>query len=308
MKLHWFIFLLATMAAQAQSSFVARLDSTFMPLGNQQNLTLTITAPSNLSYDPHIELLDTCSFFAIVNQTPWIKTQNGNTNISEKKIRFSIFDEGAFTLPVVYAVAGSDTIKTFPLIINIGGIQVDTSGLKPIKGIIREKTVWTDYLIYIIPLVLLVVGYLVYRWYWKRMANRQTQIIEVPVSKPLPHEVAFMKLNELKKSKLWERDVKEFHSQLTFILREYLEGRYEVPALESTSNEIIRDIHKVNDLDKSYIATIDKILNIADWVKFAKGIPEADANAQALDQTIDLVEKTKYLPPVQTKSSETVIN
>ncbi|MEP7323644.1 MAG: hypothetical protein ABI761_17090, partial [Saprospiraceae bacterium] len=100
----------------------------------------------------------------------------------------------------------------------------------------------------------------------------------------------------LKQSRLWEKgEVKEYHVQLTFILREYLEHRFSLPALESTSNEIIRDL-KLSSLNGDQLKLVDNILNIADWVKFAKGIPEENANALAIDDTLDLVYATQSNP------------
>ena len=55
---------------------------------------------------------------------------------------------------------------------------------------------------------------------------------------------------------------------------------------------------------KEHVSTIDEILNIADWVKFAKGIPEENVNALALDRTIDLVESTKPLLTTETNTAD----
>ncbi|MFZ1716137.1 MAG: hypothetical protein WAT88_12605, partial [Saprospiraceae bacterium] len=81
-----------------------------------------------------------------------------------------------------------------------------------------------------------------------------------------------------------------------------LEHRYGIPALESTSHEILRDIRSLSL--KEHVSTIDEILNIADWVKFAKGIPAENVNALALDRTIDLVESTKPLLTTETNTAD----
>jgi hypothetical protein len=113
------------------------------------------------------------------------------------------------------------------------------------------------------------------------------------------------KLGALKESRIWEKgEIKEYHSQLTYIIREYLENRYHIPALESTSLEILRDL-KNHITEAEIIKSTDDILNIADWVKFAKGIPEENANALALERAIEIVLFTKedIEPNLQTNTT-----
>lgn len=278
----------------AQASFVARVDSTSMLLGDQQNLTLTFIAPSNAkTADFHIENLDTCSFLDIISRGTWTRTEQNNIVKLEKKLRFSIFDEGTFILPTVTVRLGDDSISTNTIPIQIKGVEPDSTGLLPIKGIITEKARWSDYMGWYIAFLSLALLYGLYRYYQYRLKLRGIPVESTPEVILLPHEIAIQKLLELKHNRLWEKgEVKEFHVQLTFILREYLENRFNIPALESTSNEIIRDL-KQAALSPEQLKTVDQILNIADWVKFAKGIPEENANALAIDNTLELVYATK---------------
>ena len=110
---------------------------------------------------------------------------------------------------------------------------------------------------------------------------------------PPAHIIALKKLSKLKAEKIWrEGKVKEFQSQLTYILREYLENRYKIQALEQTTGEIVHSLQKIK-LDNKDIDTIKNILQIADMVKFAKAKPEEDINERFLNETIDFVERTK---------------
>lgn len=297
-------FLSMTHYVSGQVNFNARVDSTSMLIGDQQNLTLTFVSPSSQDKaELHTEYLDTCSFLDIISQTPWLKSELNNQSTLEKRLRFSIFEAGDYTIPSLYAILGSDTLHTYLIPLIIQGIEPDSTGLLPIKGIIQEKSKWTDYLAWIIGVLSLLVAYGLYRYLqYKKKSKMIEAVIEVPVVIP-PHEIALQKLYALKESKLWEKgEVKEYHVQLTFILREYLEHRYGIPALESTSHEILRDIRSLSL--KEHVSTIDEILNIADWVKFAKGIPEENVNALALDRTIDLVESTKPLLTTETNTAD----
>lgn len=295
MKKRWtMLFFVISGFLYGQQTFLAKVDSLKMEIGDQQNLTLTFTTSlGGNSPDFHLENLDTCSFFERVGQTEWIKTQSSTSTIIEKKIRFSVFDDGYYKIPTLYAVLGNDSIATYEIPIEITGVEPDSTGLLPIKGIVKEKNNWQDYLWWYVLLIALGLVYIVYRYMQKRK-NQKLEDIIVPVEIiKSPHQIALEKLGTLKESRIWEKgEIKEYHSQLTYIIREYLENRFHIPALESTSLEILRDLKK-HILESEMIKSVDDILNIADWVKFAKGIPEENANALALDRAIELVLFTK---------------
>ncbi len=302
----WMLMMFLYGYLQGQNSFVAKVDSLKMEIGDQQNLTLTYTTSlGGPSPDFHLENLDTCSFFERVGQTDWIKTQSSTYTTIEKKIRFSVFDEGIFKIPTLYAVQASDSLATYEIPIEITGVEPDSTGLLPIKGIVKEKNNWQDYIWWYIGVAIAGLGIVLYR-YLQKMKNRKGEEIIVPVEiVKTAHQIALEKLGALKESRLWEKgEIKEYHSQLTYIIREYLENRYQIPALESTSLEILRDLKK-HIAEPEMIKSVDDILNIADWVKFAKGIPEENANALALDRAIEIVLFTKEDPETNVQTNTT---
>ncbi|MEP7269319.1 MAG: hypothetical protein ABI844_16990 [Saprospiraceae bacterium] len=292
-----YILFCISLASKAQNSFVARVDSTSMSFGDQQNLTLTyITALNGASPIFNTVNLDTCTFFEIVSQSQWIKTQSATNTTIVKKIRFSIYEAGIFRIPSLSAVAGADTLYTYTIPVEVSGIQPDSTGLRPIKGIIEEKKEWTDYLGWILAIIAVAIGFGIYKYIQYQKSKKSEEVI-VPVEIiKQPYEIALEKLGALKESRLWEKgEIKDYHSRLTHIFREYLENQYHIPALESTSIEILRDV-KLHIHDEELLKSADDILNIADWVKFAKGIPEESANALALGKAIELVLITKSDP------------
>lgn len=295
---------LMALGAGSQVDFISRVDSTSMLLGDQQNLVFRLSSPAGVSpADIHTEALDTCSYLELVNVGTWTRTEENQQVIQQKTIRFTIFDEGQYVIPSCFVVIGMDTIRTYPIPMVVLGIEPDTTGLLPIKGIIREQAHWTDYLPWILGMVILLFAYLAYRYFRNRLAKKERVTVPVPEIPPLPHEIALQKLNVLKQSRIWEQgEVKEFHVQLTHILREYLEHRYLIPALESTSMEIIRDIRS-KGLSPEQVQRTDDLLHVADWVKFARGNPEENSNALALEQCIELVKQTAPEPePLESKA------
>ena len=163
--------------------------------------------------------------------------------------------------------------------------------LADIKPIIEEPIIWTDYIPELSIVALLLLTALV--WF---IASRIKTKKELPPPPPIiipPHEIAFGKLKELKDAKLWQQgQVKEFHSKLTYIIREYLEGRYGVNALEQTTPEILEQL-KNEAFDPELTAKMTTLLQTADLVKFAKAEPPADYHDSALILGEEFVRITK---------------
>ena len=204
MKKRWtMLFFVISGFLYGQQTFLAKVDSLKMEIGDQQNLTLTFTTSlGGNSPDFHLENLDTCSFFERVGQTEWIKTQSSTSTIIEKKIRFSVFDDGYYKIPTLYAVLGNDSIATYEIPIEITGVEPDSTGLLPIKGIVKEKNNWQDYLWWYVLLIALGLVYIVYRYMQKRK-NQKLEDIIVPVEIiKSPHQIALEKLGTLKESRI----------------------------------------------------------------------------------------------------------
>ena len=109
----------------------------------------------------------------------------------------------------------------------------------------------------------------------------------------------------LKEEKLWQGGQdKQYYTRLTDILREYLDGRFSINAMEMTSTEILDALRRNNET-RVVERHMKEILNVADFVKFAKMRPLADDNEASMRYAITFVEETKPQPePVQDETSE----
>ena len=117
-------------------------------------------------------------------------------------------------------------------------------------------------------------------YFYKRWKFRKDHPELIQPSKPkLPaHEQAMVDLETLKEQKLWQRGLeKEYYTELTDILRTYIEDRFKLNAMEMTSSEIL-DLIKNQDITKSSISNLNQVLELADFVKFAKMHPLPDEN------------------------------
>jgi len=184
------------------------------------------------------------------------------------------------------------------------GIAQDTTqAILPIKPMIKEAKKLSDYLFILYALLglLLVGGLLYYFLRPKPAALTQTKTITILPS----HTIALNKLNALESKGLWQSgNIKEFQSVLTFIIREYLEKRFSINALESTTGQIKRAL-KNEKLDVDQENNLTEILQIADLVKFAKAKPQDEIHSEFLQKAREFVERTKN--PDDIEREETII-
>ena len=150
-----------------------------------------------------------------------------------------------------------------------------------------------DYAIYG-AIVLIILALLVWYAVWYIRNKWQGKVREVkPAPKLPPHVIAIKALDELQNRKLWQNGKhKLYYSTLTEILRLYIEGRWEVGALEMTTDEIISALRDV-DIKHDSRSNLLEILRTADMVKFAKALPEAEENEQLFAYAYYFVENTK---------------
>ena len=122
--------------------------------------------------------------------------------------------------------------------------------------------------------------------------QREAQM-EKPAPKLPPHIVAIKALEELKNRKLWQNNKhKLYYSSLTSILKIYIEDRWQVSVLDKTSNEVMAELRDV-EMSRESRGDLMQIFQTADFVKFAKVIPEAEENEVAYTRAFYFVENTK---------------
>ncbi len=201
-------------------------------------------------------------------------------NMLIQKYILTGFDSGAFYIPQQQVFVRNQAYFTDSLLINVATVEIDTTKIKkyPIKSIKSEPYVFDDFKMYIY-LLLAALAIIVFWINYFVIRKRKVQE-EKPLYKMLPpFEEAIYKLNELDSKLLWQNNhVKEYYSELTEIVRNYIEREMQVPALEKTTDEIIemlRDFQNANTINtsKETIKKLKELLQEADLVKFAKSKP-----------------------------------
>jgi hypothetical protein len=139
-------------------------------------------------------------------------------------------------------------------------------------------------------LALLVIGLI---YYLKK--RKKHEPVFRPKPKPLdpPHIEALKNLDALEDQKLWQNGrFKDFYSGISHIMRMYLERKFEFPAVENTTTEIMDEISR-KDIDSSTQTELQELMALADMVKFAKVEPLPSENEKVLKQAKHFVTMTK---------------
>jgi len=190
------------------------------------------------------------------------------------------FDSGAFYIPQQQIFVKNQAFLTDSLLVNVATIAIDTTKVKkfPIKTIKKEPYTFDDFKIYIylILAILAIIGFWIY-WF---VVRKRKETEDAPTYRTLPpYEEAILRLTELDEKLLWQNNkVKEYYSELTEIVRGYIERELKVPALEKTTDEVlemIKDFKSADSIETSK-ETIDRLKDLlreADLVKFAKSKP-----------------------------------
>ena len=242
--------------------------------------------------------------------------------ISQKYVVTS-FDSTLYHIPYMQVVDGTDTLRTNDFGFKVSAPQLSDSTLAYLEMLKNHQTdsidfeklqisdiktvqdppfVWQDYLeyFYIPLLVLLVLGLIGLGVYFFLRKKKKGYYFTPKIVLP-PHVVALEGLDKLKSSKLWQKGMeKEYYTELTDILREYIDNRFNIDAPEMISDDIIAAIHLATDT-KSATDGLAQILKLADLVKFAKYTPFADENDLSLVNAYLFVNQTKKeeRPPVE---------
>lgn len=231
--------------------------------------------------------------------------KEGSVQINET-IVVTAFDSAVVTiLPFVF-VSGEDSFLTQPLTLKVTPIEVDSlrQGLYDIKGVYDPPINWWSVLRYALMILLLIIvavgGYYLYKKYKQRKAVAQ-DIVEEPID---AYALAKERLAKIRAQKLWQTsDVKGFYTSLTDTLREYIEHRFGIDALEMTTEELIALMRQDGDArnHEEEIEMLDRMMRLADLTKFAKWIPTIEDGKNALDNADLFVEKTHESIIVETE-------
>lgn len=285
----------------------AKLDNTEIKIGQEVKLNLNIEyrvdngTEMNIIWPEftdtlrkEIEILNVSKIDTIVDKNdPYKFTQSRTINITS-------FDSGYWAIPPFRFYLNNDTnaILTEPLLLQVNTISVDTTlAIKDIKPPYSQEYTWLDWIkdhmnyVWISLAAIVVILILIYVFIKVGRIKPPMVIIEEP--KIPAHVIALEKLDLLQNEKLWQQGkLKQYHSSLTDIVREYIENRFKIQALEQTTDEILFGLRNVAIDDESK-TKLKQTLVLADLVKFAKEQPMQNENELSMSNTYDFINGTK---------------
>ncbi|MGJ8715416.1 MAG: hypothetical protein ACSHXG_09960 [Maribacter stanieri] len=302
-----FVFLLFIfeLSAQERPNISTKVDTTFIKIGEQVQWTVTVDIdstdfvifPEGQTFSP----LETVEAFA--------------TDTTRKKDRLTLqkiyaltqFDSGAYKLPSQRIDINGTGFMTDSMLINVATIPVDTLNQKmyDIKPLINVEKSNYDFWTYLLIglLILSILGGLLYWFVFrKKPLTEEEKVALLP-----PYDRALLELKRLENSKyLIQDEYKQYYSELTTIVRSYLEEDAHVTALESTTGQLIEKLELLKDagelkLDDDTIKQFQQILQTADLVKFAKNKPSTTVAEQDRKLVEQIVEKTHEALPEPTE-------
>jgi len=228
-----------------------------------------------------------------------VLSDNKQQIVLKQKITITSFDSGYYAIPPIRFnfKKPNDSIihfkETNPLLLKVNTIAVDTTkNIKPIKSPIEAPVSFME----VLPWILAAIAFAVLVFliiYFIRKRKKKEPLLKLRSKPERPaYEIALESLNKLKEEKLWQKGfIKKYHSRLTEIIRIYIEQRFNIQAIEMTSEEILQQVSKlkINDDLKD---KIKQMLILADLVKFAKEKPLPSDQELSMNNAIAFVKNT----------------
>lgn len=297
-----FTILSISASAQIQRGLIIQLDTQHILIGDQINMTLEMRShvKDKITF-PQIGDSLTADVEVVSKDFP--DTSYGDNLeqlIIKQNIKLTAWDSGVYKIQPIASTINGDSAFAQGFAIGVYTFPIDsTNAITDIKGNLVDPLTFTDYVkaywqnaAIALAIALLIFG--IYYYFSKRKKTVE-EIVEITPEIPA-HILAFQRLKNLEAKKLWQTGKsKDYYVRLSEILREYLENRYQILALEQTTDEIIGDLRQAGVKEQTR-NQISELLSLMDLVKFAKQQTLESENEQAIKSARIIIENTKLIP------------
>jgi len=295
----------------------ARLDSTVLWIGNQTLLTFEVSQQPNQKVSMPIFSDSIIGGLELVQpvKIDTVKSPDGHILVKQHYLVTS-FKDSLLYIPPYPFVLNSDTVWSKSLSLKVvQPFKIDTASnsIFDIKPVIQPNFNWLSILL-VILIVLAIHGLLILLFYVYNKYIKKQPVLDSKELKLLlpPYVVALSELDKIKQEKPWQQGrSKEYHTELTDVIREYIERVFSVNSMEMTSDEILEHLRVLRLDKKNAYLSLRQILHLADLVKFAKFNPTPDEHELSLSNAYLFVNQTKVeepKPSETTKPLEEIIN
>lgn len=282
----------------------AEVNRSSVLIGDQISLTLKLAVPASATIVwpdirdtiiREIEVVTRTKIDTIINKEKEFKTYIQTLTITS-------FDSGYFAIPPLIFLyqtidkAEYQAIETEALLLEVQTIEVDTSKdiidiKSPIQVPVSFQEIWPWLVLGLLGLFLMLgITYFIKK---RKKSQPIIQIRKKPVLPP--HQIALSALENLKRKKLWQSGkIKSYHTELTDIVRRYIENRFDIQAIEMVTYEILVAMQRTVATDEAK-EKLKEMLELADLVKFAKEKPLPDDEEKSMKQAINFINDTIHL-------------
>ena len=273
---YYILFLLISMSLFAQKQVETKIDVKKNKIGAQFNLTYKTNVDTAAKVV--FPTLKNFGKMEVIRSYVIDTIKHGARYDLIKKYGVTQFDSGKYVIPSLKVLINNKVFATDSILVEVSDVKVDTLKQKlfDIKPIAESEYQLSNFWRYLLIILLIFgLGALIY-WLIKKYQNKQVEEVEELKS---PIERATILLKNLEKKELWQKGaVKEYYSELTDIARNYIEEAIEIPAMESTTSELIvalraASIKKKMTVSAETLENLERVLKQADLVKFAKSRP-----------------------------------
>lgn len=293
------VLLLQVSAATAQNVILnAKLDTFAIRIGEQTRARLELSIDSGYNVVlPELEKEKLVEGIEVLESKEYSQNVDGGRKKYIQEYLITSFDSTRYEIPPFEVVVDKDTFASNRLILDVYSVEIDTANINNIAGpaeVVDVQLTWEEVrdAIYLAIILILVAVALVMTTI--SLIKNKPIIRIVKVKPKLPsHVIAINRIDEIRNNESLsaEGNEKEYYTQLTDVLREYMHDRFGIDAQEMTTSEIIDELLKIKD--KESIKELKEILEVADLVKFAKMKPDERENRLNMTNAIDFVNETK---------------
>lgn len=300
-----FLFPVMSYSESNEVDVKATIETREALIGDQIYYNLEVKSSNNKINIIFPNLLDTIGGFSIAKSEPMDTVMKNGEMVINKKYFITVFDSGSYTIPPMsFAYTNPDDpdnfrfSKTNPISVRINTMPIDTSkGFVDIKGNYdAEFSIYEilDYILYSIGVILLIlIAYYIYKKYFYKEPEEEENVIYDP--KIPPHILAEQSLKALQEKRLWQQNqIKQYHTELTDIIRIYLERVTDIQSMELTSDETLAEFEKVCNNDELNDG-LRFILSTADLAKFAKQQPLPDENTKSMEEALSFIKLARAI-------------
>lgn len=289
--------MLATILALVVS---AAIDSTTLFIGDQTDLHLRATCEVGEQVQLPVVAEDLIPGIEVVDRTIIDTTTLDDGRVQYNQyLTLTSFQDSLFYIEPLPFVSGDDTLWSESLMLNVvQPFEMDSTdmAITDIKGIYKAPIWWWGILRWVLLALAIagigIGGYYLITYLRSRYGDKAEEVVATEPLRPA-EEVALEKLDAIREQKIWQAgQVKEYHTQLTDVVREYIARRFDVSSTEQTSDETLRAMRLLLNEQKDLYEQLRKMLSLADLVKFAKWTTTPDENEKSLRDAYTFVKET----------------